>query len=103
VLKSYYRKRYEPLYDNEIKALTMLMNTPSPHVISYFGSFRQQDSYNIILEFADGGNLNEYFRDQKPPQTPADIVRFWRSLFDVLKGLDRVHQLMNIEESCIRG
>ena len=47
----------------------------------------------MLLEYADKGNLEEYFQRTQPPSTGEDIVKFWRSLFNVLKALSRIHEV----------
>lgn len=79
-----------------------MKNSPSPHVITFYGSFRQHGNYNLILEYADGGNLADFFRSTEPPRG-GDVARFWRSLSDVHKGLDRVHHVMIAGDKSLSG
>lgn len=65
---------------------------PSPSMVRYFGSFSYQDSYNVLLEYADGGTLDHYFENQAPPSQGSDIIAFWRSYFEVTKALARLHE-----------
>ena len=102
VLKSYHSHKFEHLYLNEIKALVGLKNCPSPHVITFYGSFRQHGSYNLILEYADGGNLADFFRNTPLPKG-SDVGRFWKSLSATLQGIDRVHQLMIVGDKALNG
>ncbi|RYP21566.1 hypothetical protein DL765_002202 [Monosporascus sp. GIB2] len=82
----------------------MLMNIPSDNIITYHGSFRQNGTYNLILDYADGGSLKDLLVKQVPPSTTDAIEQFWRSLFDVLKGLQSIHQWMEPgDDSPIRG
>ncbi|KAI0388006.1 hypothetical protein F5Y04DRAFT_241477 [Hypomontagnella monticulosa] len=102
VLKTYHRPKFEKLYENEVKALRMLKNSRSPNVITYYGSFRQTDTYNIILEYADGGDLAGFLKT-RPPKG-ADVMRFWRSLIPCLIGLGHVHRLMlTVEDHDVNG
>lgn len=95
MLKSYHDPDAESTYENEINALRMLSNFPMPNIIKYYGSFRQHDRYNIVLEHANGGDLAQFFRETPPPRNKADIKMFWKSIFQVLLGLERIHHLVD--------
>jgi len=72
--------------------------------VKFYGSFRQLGSYCLILEYADGGNLGEFFQGQAPPSTPEDVILFWKSLFQVFIGLERIHQLISYNgDEVIKG
>ena len=66
---------------------------PTPCVIGYYGSFINidDDVYNIILEFADRGNLEDYMKAVEPPSSVADMVEFWDRLFSITHGLAFIH------------
>ncbi|RYO74951.1 hypothetical protein DL764_010633 [Monosporascus ibericus] len=82
----------------------MLMNIHSDNVITYHGSFRQNGTYNLILDYADGGSLKDLLGNQEPPSTVEDIEQFWRSLFGVFNGLQSIHQWMEPDDdNPIRG
>ncbi|RYO86107.1 hypothetical protein DL762_004902 [Monosporascus cannonballus] len=82
----------------------MLMNIHSDNIITYHGSFRQNGTYNLILDYADGGSLGDLLGKQVPPSAAEDIEQFWRSLFGVLNGLQSIHQWMEPgDDSPIRG
>jgi serine/threonine protein kinase len=73
-------------------------------LVKFYGSFRQLGSYCLILEFADGGDLGEFFDKCSPPSTVEDVALFWRSLFQVFAGLERIHKLMSYnDDELIRG
>jgi len=65
--------------------------TKNDNIIGFFGSFIQNDSFSLILQRADKGSLWQYFKNTKQPNTLDDVRWFWRSLFDVLRGLHCVH------------
>jgi serine/threonine protein kinase len=50
---------------------------PSPFVIAYYGSFIDNDTYNIILEFADRGNFEDFMRTTPEPSTGEEMIEFW--------------------------
>lgn len=62
-------------------------------IVGFYGSFSQAESYNIILEYADGGTLERYFRETRKPQSPAETLKVWEALFGLLEGLHTIHGL----------
>ncbi|KAI1386685.1 uncharacterized protein F4822DRAFT_323975 [Hypoxylon trugodes] len=102
VLKTYYRSRFEKLYENEVKALRTLKNSFPHNVIAYHGSFRHANSFNIILEYADGGDLAEFLKTTENPKG-ADIKQFWGSLSQCFQGLHYIHHLIDAGGGNVNG
>jgi serine/threonine protein kinase len=93
VLKTYKTKNAEQYYKNEVEGFKRLSSTGGrldPNMIGFYGSYIQDDSYNVILDFADEGTLEQYFRNPGQPSA-EDILPFWRELFNVIKPLVRIH------------
>lgn len=104
VFKVYHSKRHEEYYENELRALRRLSVRPSPNVVKFYGSFRQLGSYCLILEYVDGGDLGGFFDKCPAPSTVEDVVLFWKNIFQVFSGLDRIHQLMAYnDDEVIKG
>lgn len=73
---------------------TLIKDGRSPeHIIEYLGSYEQGDVRCIILEFADRGSLDEYFNGTIAPKSEEDIIRFYTSLFKLLRGLMSIHEV----------
>lgn len=62
-----------------------------PFIIGYYGSFIHGQKHNIILEYADKGDLERYFMTVEPPKTAEDILSFWGGMFNLLRALMDVH------------
>jgi serine/threonine protein kinase len=97
VLKSY-SSEFEDAkiyYYNEIEAFKILMSEEKfeQNIVTFYGSWRQGTTYNILLEYADRGTLIDYFENTAPPTEYEDIISFWSALLDVTKGLKRIHEL----------
>jgi hypothetical protein len=60
-------------------------------LIKLLGSYKQGDTYNILLEYADRGTLEDFFQTTRPPSLGEDIILFWSRLFNVIKALLRIH------------
>jgi serine/threonine protein kinase len=93
-----YNEKHEAAYENERMALQRLSASPSPNVVKFYGSLRQLGSYCLILEYVDGGDLGDFFDKCGPPPTVDDVAMFWRSLFQVFAGLDRIYQCISNED-----
>lgn len=65
-------------------------------LIAYLGDFQQRDpvtnktTYNILLEFGEL-DLDEYFFERSPPVLTAEIVHFWKDLFEVARAVKDIH------------
>lgn len=61
------------------------------NIIGFYGSFVRQQTYNIILEYADLGTLDEYMERTSPPSSAEDKMRFWERFLEVAHGLATIH------------
>ena len=96
VLKTYHKTEAEAYYYNEVEAFRRLRpprGSTDPNIIHFYGSFIQNGTYNVILDFADGGTLEDYFQKVLPPTSGRDIEHFWASLCGVLKALIHIHEV----------
>jgi serine/threonine protein kinase len=103
VFKVYHNEKHEASYEDERNALQRLSANPSPNLVKFYGSLRQLGSSCLILEYVDGGNLGDFFDNCDRPPTVDDVVMFWKSLFQVFAGLDRIHQSISNEDKTIMG
>jgi hypothetical protein len=53
----------------------------------------QDGSYNILLEYADRGTLEDYLQSTDPPTTGEEIFKFWGALFNIIQALDLIHNV----------
>ena len=94
VLKRYCTKDAENDYNTEVDAFRKMRSpTNSVNIIGFYGSFVQEETYNVLLEFADKGTLEDYFQNTPPPSSGEDIVKLWRGLFDILNALVMIHSM----------
>lgn len=84
-------------FDMELEGFRRLSPSLDPGLVSFFGSFRQDNKYHILLEYADLGNLEQYFHDTDPPKTFDEILSFWRSHREVLSALHHIHDVNDNE------
>ncbi len=64
----------------------------APGMIGFYQSFEYQNSFNIILEYADEDTLEDFFMKKDPPMSSTDALHFWRSLFEIVKGICVLHR-----------
>lgn len=80
-------------YRRENAAYTLIESTgSSEHIVKFYGSFQQNGTGNLILEYVGGGTLSNYLRNTLNPQSLHDIYDFWTSVSGLLHGLHKVHQ-----------
>lgn len=73
---------------------------PHQNIIAFYGSFVRGETYNIIQEYADLGNLDRYMESTSPPLRLKDKIIFFDRFFEVMNGLVRIH---GEEESKAKG
>jgi serine/threonine protein kinase len=95
VLKTYRSRDAKEHYTSELKAFRALIpgGALGKSIIGFHGSFVQDGSYNILLEYADRGTLEQYLGNTPPPTTGEDVCRFWNGLFNVIKALKLIHDV----------
>ena len=93
MVKTYRTAEARTYFETECKAFKSLKKAgqPPPHIIGFYGSFQRDQCFNIILEHADFGNLEEYMKKVSPPSSTDDIILFWNNFFDVTHGLMTIH------------
>ena len=102
VLKTYNTRDANSYFNNEVDAFNKLAhrNLTDQSLIQFFGSYKQGDTYNILLEYADRGTLEDFFRNVTPPSLSEDVVMFWGRLFSIIKALSRIHALERPDGFC---
>ena len=94
VLKTYGSHHDQEDYRNEVQAFLYLHKAgPEPSIIGFYGSYVHNNTSNLILEYANEGTLEDYFRKVNPPSTGQDILHFWSGLLKILRALCRIHEV----------
>ena len=62
-------------------------------MITFYGSFLQSGIRSVLLEYADGGTLEDFFQTMRPPVKPTDLVKFYAALFKILQAISRIHDM----------
>lgn len=68
------------------------------NIIAFFGGFVQNDTYHILLEYAEHGTLDEFF--QTRPQLPSgqDLIPLWESMAKLLTAVSTIHEIPSSPE-----
>ncbi|KAL8963800.1 MAG: hypothetical protein Q9183_004945, partial [Haloplaca sp. 2 TL-2023] len=75
-LKTYRRSPdAQEYFENERKGFIQLRygDRPPANIIEYYGSFIRGETYNILLEYADLGTLDDYMEKVAEPKTDNEI------------------------------
>lgn len=95
VLKTYNTPDAERYYQNEVSGFLNLnyVGGPNANIIGFHGSFVRDGTYNVLLEYADRGTLEQYFDTIQPPSSGEDTIKFWRGLFKTFGALVAIHSV----------
>ena len=74
---------------------------PPPFIIAYYGSFVDDDTYNIILEYADRGNFEDFMKTTPAPSTGEEMIEFWDRFCRITHGLAFIHGIPGSARSSI--
>ncbi|RSL78453.1 hypothetical protein CEP51_008204 [Fusarium floridanum] len=83
-------------YDREVKTFTSLQSRDCDNIISYHGCYQQQlldgpITYNLVLGFVEGGNLEQFYTNKNPPRSSSDTNTIWHAFRGALQGLHHLH------------
>jgi hypothetical protein len=101
VLKSYCGDK-QSVYQLEKDAFSGLSSNDTVPIVRYLGCYthdygegsRSNKTYNLLLECGER-DLYQAWADETnvPPVRAEEIIRFWKSLFEVAKAIRHVHNL----------
>ena len=99
-LKSYRTRNAEKEFKAERKAFMSLRNGMQlpRNIVGYYGSFIQDNKYYALLEYMDGGTLEDFMAVVPPPSDSNDIIKFWECMFGLIRGLTLIHGLLVEDE-----
>ncbi|KAH7090176.1 hypothetical protein FB567DRAFT_617467 [Paraphoma chrysanthemicola] len=80
-------------YENEVTTYQLLMQQHDikPNIVEFYGYFRYREELNMILEYANGGTLEQLFKTTPPNDT--QFVSFWKNFSKVFVPLLRLHTI----------
>ena len=69
----------------------LLSEIKSNYVVKFFDSFEENDNLNIVMEYCDGGDLEQFLNDKK--KYPLDEDFIWKIFIQIAIGLTAIHKL----------
>lgn len=91
MLKRYPTKEGEADYTKEVNGFRSVKHADS--IIKFYGSYIHGSDRNVLLEYADRGSLEYFFRKETPPSHGGEIIKFWEGLFSLINGLKAIHSI----------
>jgi hypothetical protein len=68
------------------------------NIVVFYGSWTQGSTYNVLLEYANSGNLEDFWKNTNQPTKEEDITLFWSRFLDVAQILPRIHEFEELGE-----
>lgn len=100
VIKTYRGRDAEDCFTTERNAFHQLKfaNKSPPNIVAYYGTFTRGTTYNLILQYANVGNLEQFIRNTPSPTKGEDILLIWQRLCGLLQGLMHLHGKGKIDD-----
>ena len=95
-MKTYEGENAQTYYDTEVENFMRLNAVEDAFPAGLLGlhtSFQHGKTYNVLFELANGGNLHNMMLHTDPPATGRQIFELWKALLEVLKALERIHEI----------
>ncbi|KAH8651054.1 hypothetical protein BX600DRAFT_501867 [Xylariales sp. PMI_506] len=107
VAKIFPRDELEFTFASEIAAYNTLNRdytaVGSECFLEHHGSFCQNGTGVILLEYADQGSLYEFVEKNGPPHTQIEMINMWKGMIDILRGLAHIHNSAETDPHTMRG
>lgn len=102
VLKIFHsRKGSETDWDHEVESHVVLRSSlnDAGGVVRFHGCYTHGPTFNVLLEWAELGNLEQLMKRLEPPQTKEDALTFWKSYLGMLRTLENLRRMVYDDES----
>ena len=73
---------------NEIEIIS---NLDSPHIIKFYGYFKEGERFYIIMEYINNGNIKDYIFAYKDKKKPIPEEELWNLFYQCMSGLVYIH------------
>lgn len=74
------------------KEIQILRQLNHPNIIKYFGSFVEESTVNIVMEYAEGGDLHRLLRTQRDKGKHMSEKEVWRYAFELSAAIAYLHE-----------
>lgn len=79
---------HEWTFSNRLQVLKMMNH---PNIIQYDDSFREGENLNIVMEYAEGGDLQQRIAQAKDVHERFDEPQIWTWALQIAEALAFVH------------
>ena len=73
---------------NEAKILSRVSNE---HIVKYYESFYSKNSFNIVMEYCDGSNLQKFIENHRQKNQRISKEKILSIILDICDGLKEIH------------
>lgn len=80
------KRQSDALYEVQI-----LKTLDHPHIIKYYGSFLQDQTLHIIMEYAEGGDLQKHLRQFRQNKKKFAEKEIWRYAEELASAISYLH------------
>ena len=74
------------------KEIQILRQLNHRHIIKYFGSFVEDSTVNIVMEYAEGGDMHRLLRSQRDKGKHLSEKDIWRYAFELSAAIAYLHE-----------
>ena len=79
---------------NEVEQEAKILHSiNSNYVVKYYDSFKENDNLNIVMEYCDGGDLNDFLIEKKKFGQSLEESLIWKIFIKITIGLADIHKL----------
>ena len=79
---------------NEVEQEAKILHSiNSNYVVKYYDSFKENENLNIVMEYCDGGDLNDFLIEKKKLGQPLEEPFIWKIFIKITIGLADIHKL----------
>ena len=73
---------------NEVEQEAKILHSiNSNYVVKYYDSFKENENLNIVMEYCDGGDLNDFLIEKKKLGQPLEEPFIWKIFIKITIGL----------------
>ena len=77
--------------DELVKEANILSTINNENVVKYYESFIENDTFNIVMEYCEGSDLQKYINEHKKNNTKIDEKQIYKFIKDICNGLIDIH------------
>ena len=77
--------------DELVKEANILSTINNENIVKYYESFIENDTFNIVMEYCEGSDLQKYINEHKKNNTKIDEKQIYKFIKDICNGLIDIH------------